>query len=239
MLEGDGFTSERHIELFNSSEDILKVAVVCLKKLDVSKDRIKVDIYTENPNKNLIKKWSSVLNLPIDSIKLRKNTSPWKGRTEKLRLRVHSKELSIKLQKLSKKNDLNYVKGLFDAEGSVDIKGYVEFKQKAHEKGISLVNKIHGILNSHGIETTTPKIKCDGKFKKDAYFYVKDLENFGRLIGFEDTIKQKKLKIIIDAKNSKEKLNQKHLEKIKNKDIWEIVSETKCPYHTIRKAMME
>ncbi|MBL7169467.1 MAG: hypothetical protein ISS48_00420 [Candidatus Aenigmarchaeota archaeon] len=234
MIDGDGYTDERHVEIYNSSESILKHVVISLKKL-VSESRIKIDIYAEIPQKHLISKWSKILNIPHENFKIRKNTSPWKPRTEKIRIRVSSKELVTILNR-EQVHPKQYLSGLFDAEASVDIKGYIEFKQLAKKKGKNLVNDVFGMLNEMKIKTTEPRIKNDRNIKKDIYIYVKDLKKFQKDIGFSDISKKIKLTNIIRIKSVNKTPNISDIKRLLDNDktLWEIMSELNSPYHKIR-----
>jgi hypothetical protein len=239
LIQGDGYTDERHLEIFNSSESILRIVVISLKRL-VPQSRIKIDIYSESPSKYMVLRWVKILKLPTENFTLRKNTSPWKSRTEKIRVRVSSKEFVRILSKKPKHLEA-YLRGLFDAEASVDIKGYVEFKQLANEKGTYLVNKVFNILKTLGIEATEVKTKNDRNIKRDAYLYVKDLGKYQNKIGFVDEEKRSKLKIIISAKDRN---NNPKVEDIRrlvsgNKGLWDIVKELKSPYHKVRQALKD
>lgn len=233
LIDGDGYLDDRHLEIYSSSEPILKKATAVLRKMKVKTARIRVDIYSEKPENRMVQKWANILKLPIENFILRKNTSPWNARTEKIRLRVASKELVLNINKIQISRS-DYIRGLFDAEASVDIKGYIEFKQVLSEKGKFLTNKVHKQLKQMKIETTEPKIKNDRNIKKDIYFYVKDLEKYKNKIGFEDLVKEQKLKILIKAKKFKRRPSLSEIQKLKDKSLWEKISILKCPYHVLR-----
>ena len=239
LIEGDGYTDERHIEIFNSSESILTKTINDLKRL-IPIARIKVDIYSEFPNKNMILKWSNSLKLPNENFKLRKNTSPWKSRTEKIRIRISSKELVNRISTKPRHPEL-YVKGLFDAEASVDIKGYVEFKQLASDKGTLLVNNTFNILRNLGIDSTEVKTKNDRNIKRDVYFYVKDLKKFQNKIGFVDIGKKNKLMNLILIKEENSNPDAEQIKKLvnENNSMWDIMIELKSPYHKVRKVLKD
>ena len=168
LIRGDGYIDNRHVEIYNSSACILRNAVKVLRTLKIPVNRIKVDIYTQKASNSSVQRWVEELNLPPQNFKLRNITSPWKPRIEKVRIRIASKKLAETLHRLLKnaKNSKFYIKGLFDAEASVDIKGYVEFKQAASESGIKLVKDVNHALRRMGIEVTEPKIKKDKRNKK-------------------------------------------------------------------------
>ena len=232
LIKGDGYFDDRHVEIYNSSEQILQRAVMCLKR-HCDERRIKVDIYTNKPDVSLIEKWSSVLVLEAKNIRIRENTSPWKSRTEKIRLRVASKILSNKLRVVERKkgNIRPLLKGLFDAEASVDIKGYIEFKQKACVKGCNVVEEVHYLLKSIGIGTTEPRIKRDNlNNKSDCYIYVKDLIKFKKEINFTDSEKRKKIEILIRVKKDR----PKKAKITGNLTLWEMMEKTCLPYHKLR-----
>ncbi len=231
LIHGDGYLDDRHIELFNSSEDILRKSVTFLRK-QVNEDRIHVDIYSDTMNEEPIDKWSKILNLPRQNIKIKKNTSPWKSRKEKIRLRTGSKKLAIEIKKCLQKPNKNFIRGIFDAEASVDIKGYIEFKQVDKKNGREIVFKMYDLLKSYGIEATAPKIKRDNtNSKSDWYFYVKDLSLYKKLINFTDMDKKRKLDILlkIDKKKNLQCLSPKE-----GQSLWEIIEYTHMPYHKIR-----
>ena len=238
LIRGDGYIDNRHVEIYNSSACILRNAVKVLRTLKIPVNRIKVDIYTQKASNSTVQRWVEELNLPPQNFKLRNITSPWKPRTEKVRIRIASKKLAETLHRLLKnaKNSKFYIKGLFDAEASVDIKGYVEFKQAASESGIKLVKDVNHALRRIGIEVTEPKIKKDKRNKKkDIYFYVKDLEKFRDLIGFVDETKKQKLNILIEVKKNYKKPVKKEIKKPKHKSLWDVIFELKLPYHVIRR----
>jgi hypothetical protein len=237
FLKGDGYIDQRHVEFYNSSESVLRETVNELKKM-VAESRIKVDIYSENPTEEMVFRWKRLLNLPEENFTLRTNTSPWKSRTEKIRVRVSSKGLAEKLT-IKPNHKKPYIRGLFDAEASVDIKGYVEFKQKNSAKGSQIVNEIAALLSSLNIMATNVRTKNDRNIKTDVYFYVKDLEKYRSYIGFVDEAKSKKLDTIIMAKKENKKPRPDDIKSLvsQNKTLWEIVSELKSPYHKVRQAL--
>ena|GEM_PF-4806853 len=179
--------------------------------------------------------------MPKSCIKLRKNTSPWATNSEKLRIRVSSKKIAEKVGLLLKKelrsNEVkSFLRGLFDAEGSVDIKGYIEFKQVASTEGKALVTKVHNCLTALNISCTNPKMKKD-TLKKDFYFYVKDLEDYRRAINFDDEDKQEKLNFVIDVYKKRRKPSEEELFLILRKKpakILDIMLEVACPYYNVR-----
>lgn len=236
LIRGDGYIDDRHVEVYNSSKSILQYTVKVLKQLKIPENKIKVDIYKENPKQHLINRWSEILGLPKTNFKLRSPTTVWKARSEKIRLRVSSKAFADYLHRIMQQpKNIHYVRGLFDAEGSVDVKGYIEFKQLNSPEGEKLVNEMYIILSKLGIESTKPKTKRNGKFKRDVYFYVKDLEKFKKIIDFTDKTKRNKLRILITAKKSYRTPNRGDVERLRSKSIWDIVSELKSPYHVIRR----
>ncbi|MBW2037757.1 MAG: hypothetical protein JRI41_09825 [Deltaproteobacteria bacterium] len=239
LIQGDGYIDDRHVEIYSSSETISRHTVKVLQKLGISKKRIKVDIYSHSQRTKMISKWSHILKLPKDSFKLRENTSPWKSNREKLRIRVASKELVIMLKKAFKniKNKKAYVKGLFDAEASVDIKGYIEFKQLASSDGMKIVLKTHAIIKKLGISTTKPKTKKDRNIKTDIYFYVKALRKYQKEIGFVDTDKKTKLQKLIKIRKANQDPSAEQVIRLvkQGKSIWEIMNKLESPYHKVRR----
>ncbi len=241
LLVGDGHIDDRHLEIYNSSKSTAKNAVLILKHIGVLIEKIKVDIYSHEPEKSMITQWSSILELPETNFILRENTSPWKARTEKMRIRVGSKQL---LDFLAEQNVIDdcrkqsYVKGLFDAEASVDVKGYIEFKQKATEKGVKIVDEVYEILKKLKIKTTKPSTKKDNRNSKtDVYLYVKDLVNYKKLIGFVDEVKIDKLNKMIEIQKSRHNVDQEKFNQLlrMKSPIWDMMYELRLPYHTIRK----
>jgi hypothetical protein len=232
LIKGDGYIDDRHVEIYNSSEDILRKSIKCLRRATTG--NIKVDIYTKKPQTSSIEKWSKILDIDKQNVKMKKDTSPWKSRTEKIRLRVASKTLSDKIQriKILKRDYGCYLKGLFDAEASVDVKGYIEFKQVKKGNGPALVNDVFKALNTLGINTSEPKEKRDNLNKKtDCYIYVKDLEAFKEKIGFTDSQKTNKLNILLKVKtrNHKKSIPKEEM------SIWELMDYTCLPYHKLRR----
>ena len=227
LIEGDGYIDDRHVEVYNSSSTVLRETAKILKNL-IATERIKVDIYTENPEEKLIGRWSRTLGIPQNNFRIRSVTSPWKARSEKIRVRVASKDLADKIR--GTKKGASFIKGLFDAEGSVDIKGYIEFKQVERNK--KLVEEVHRFVEELGLKTTPVRIKQD-KLKKDAYFYVKDIRGYKQKIGFVDSDKTRKIEILL-------KVNNRNPSTITatGKTLWQIIEETKCPYHVVRRHLI-
>ena len=180
------------------------------------------------------------MGIPCGNFKVRKNTSPWKPRKEKIRIRISSKEL---VEALSNKPEHSeaYLRGLFDAEASVDIKGYIEFKQLANKTGLKLVNEVFDSLKKIGIDVTSVKIKNDRNIKLDAYLYVRDLIRYRKQIGFVDDGKKSKLNIIISAKNTNNKPKISDIKALLAEDtsLWYMINELKSPYHRIRQLLKD
>lgn len=235
IVDGDGFIDDRHVEIHNSSEDILKETLKSLQKIGIPNERIKIDVYGETQSALTI--WRKTLPLAPENFKLRKNTSPWKSNKTKVRIRVASKDL-VNVLKNGKMNN-SYVKGFFDAEASVDVKGYIEIKQKSTEKGKRLVIQAYKLLTDLGIACTTPKTKRDRDVKVDAYFYVKDLKTFSEKIGFTDSEKKEKTKLLIKVHSKYRKTNISKIVKLKQKGMgsWDIIREARIPYHRMRETL--
>lgn len=231
LIHGDGYLDDRHIELYNSSEDILREAVNFLRK-KVSENRIHVDIYTDSIDEKPINRWARILNIPKSNIKLKKNTSPWKSRKQKIRLRTGSKKLALEIKKCLRKPNKKFLKGIFDAEASVDIKGYIEFKQLNNKNGRETVFDMYNLLMRYGIGATAPKTKRDNtNAKSDWYFYVKDLSRFKKLINFTDAEKRRKLDILLKIDKNKK---LQFFSPKEGQSLWEIIEYTHMPYHKIR-----
>jgi hypothetical protein len=196
VIVGDGHIDDRHVEIYNSSPEIIRKALKILEKL-IERERIVIDIYSTKNQK--IPKFSRKF-----TIHFRKSTSPWNFNRPKIRIRVSSKALAEKVKKLVNNKPQNireYIKGLFDAEASVDSRGRIEFKQKYSEKGKKITLTVWKYLNKLKIKTTRIHIKKDNlNKKKDIYFYVTDSEKYERIIGFTHKEKARKLKMIIKKK---------------------------------------
>jgi len=238
LIDGDGYDNDRKIEIYNSSLSILKEAVDILKKIGIAKEKINVDIYSSQPANVDVGKWSDALELPLNNFKVRLNTSPWKERKEKIRIRVHAKRLVLLLRS-RKPSGIGYVRGLFDAEASVDIKGYVEFKQKAGLEGMKIVRAVHRILSKRKIKCTPIRIKNDMGRKNDAYFYVKDIQKFAKEVNFVDIDKKRKLEILLKVKDGKTKTVPNKLRMGEKQTLWDLMNETRLPYHTLRKCLKQ
>jgi len=234
LIDGDGYVNDRKIEVYNSSLSILKEAVRIFKELGIPLEKIKADIYSSQPKSISPIQWSRALGLPLSSFKARLNTSPWVERKEKVRLRVHSKKLVSRLIS-TKPSGLGYVKGLFDAEASVDIKGYVEFKQKARPKGMKITKSLHKILSSKGMGCTPVRTKNDRGIKNDVYFYVKNLEKFAKEVNFTDTDKKRKLSILLKIRKHKTMVTPSELKIANGQSLWEMMDKFHLPYHALRR----
>jgi len=239
IVRGDGYIDDRHVEIYNSSPSILRKSVQTIQKLSIQPIRVKVDIYSTDAS--LVLKWSKILELPKACIRLRENTSPWATNSEKLRIRVSSKKLAERMDLLLKKElssdeVKSFLRGLFDAEGSVDIKGYIEFKQVANKEGKILVTKVRDYLAMLNISCTNPKMKKD-TLKKDFYFYVKDLEGYRRAINFADEDKREKLDFVINVYKKRRKPSEEELLLMLQKKpakILDIMLKVACPYYNVR-----
>ena len=234
LIDGDGYINDRKIEIYNSSPSILKEAVHILKELGIPREKIKADIYSSRPKTISSIRWRRALGLPLSSFKTRLNTSPWVERKEKVRLRAHSKKLVLRLIS-AKPSGLGYAKGLFDAEASVDIKGYIEFKQKAMPKGMKITRFLHKILSNKGMRCTPVRIKNDMGIKNDVYFYVKNLEKFANEVNFIDTDKKRKLNILLKIRKRKMTVVPSKLRITRGQSLWEMMDRFNLPYHTLRR----
>ncbi|MFA6907416.1 MAG: LAGLIDADG family homing endonuclease [Candidatus Micrarchaeia archaeon] len=234
LVDGDGYTNGRKIELYNSSPSILKEAVHIFKELGIPGEKIKADVYSSRPKSISSISWSQSLGLPLSSLKVRLNTSPWAERKEKVRLRVHSKKLVSRLIS-TKPSGLGYVKGLFDAEASVDIKGYIEFKQKARPKGMKITKSLHKILSSRGMSCTSVRTKNDRGLKNDVYFYVKNLEKFAKEVNFTDADKKRKLDILLKIRKHKTLPVPFELRTANGQSLWRMMDQFNMPYHALRR----
>ncbi|MBI4010144.1 MAG: hypothetical protein HY361_03050 [Candidatus Aenigmarchaeota archaeon] len=241
---GDGYLDDRHVEVYNSSKFILKEVAKSIKQeLKFPVDRIMVDVYSLTADKE---KWSKILDIPEVQIKLRPNSSPWNATFEKLRIRISSKETATQFSEFYKKimhktrsEKIEFVKGLFDAEGSVDLKGKIEFKQVKDDKGLKVVRVVHKILSELGIKCTKPKVKHDMK-KDDFYFYVKDLEKFKSLIGFVDMEKTQKLDIIIKTYKSEKIPSEEEILSALKKEpcsMFKLIQLLKSPHYRIQRKL--
>jgi len=246
LVYGDGYIDDRHLEVYNSSPSILTKCVKSMKRMGVETHKIKIDIFSENGNRN---KWAKILQVPALNISLRKNTSPWKENYEKVRVRVSSKEKAnlikhvfegIEHSKMIGKK--GFVGGLFDAEGSVDMKSRIEFKQVYDKHGERIVRIVHKILSKDlNIICTSPKTKHDAE-KIDIYFYVKDLEKFKSKIGFVDTCKKGKLLVVIKSYRTDTVPNEEDVMKVlrfRPSTFFELMSCIKAPYHRISRPLLK
>lgn len=234
LIDGDGYVNDRKIEIYNSSPSILKEAVEILKELGIPMEKIKVDVYSSQPTNIKVARWCKTLGLPYGSFKARLNTSPWKERKEKIRLRVHSKQFVLRLRS-KKPSGFGYAKGLFDAEASVDIKGYIEFKQKARPKGLRITKILHKILSERNMECSPVRLKNDMGIKNDAYFYVKNLEKFANEINFVDADKKRKLEILLKMRKRKTGGLPSKLRIEDGQSLWNMMDKLELPYHTLKK----
>jgi hypothetical protein len=248
IIVGDGYFDDRHVDIYNSSASVLRKVVKALKTFGLPERRLRVDIYGDPNNqavKTLEKKWKKILKL--QNIKVIENNSPWKSNSEKLRIRIASKKLASfirnafeQFKRLNNKQKKNFIQGLFDAEASVDFKGYVEFKQKDCKKGKRIIQMIYKEINSLGISTTQLRIKKD-KEKRNLYFCVKDLEKYNRVIGFSCEEKLGKLKRLIKIKKENRKVTENLLlEAIgrEKKTLEELILQLQAPYHRIRRILI-
>jgi len=233
LIDGDGYVNDRKIEIYNSSPSILKEAVEILKELGISKEKIKVDIYSSQPANIKVARWCKTLGLPYGNFKARLNTSPWKERKEKIRLRVHSKQFVLRLRS-KKPSGIGYAKGLFDAEASVDIKGYIEFKQKARSKGLRITKTLHKILSERNMKCTPVRLKNDMDIKNDTYFYVKNLEKFAKEVNFVDVDKKRKLEILLRMRKHKMTAMPSKLRMEEGQSLWDLMDKLELPYHVLK-----
>ncbi len=230
----------KHIQIFTSSESIASKVVEILKN-EVGSHKIFVDLITKTPN-NSINKWRSLLKL--DNIRLRKETSDWSYNKDKLRIRVHSVEFVKKLMGLDvnhieKLMAINLVKGLFDAESSVDMKGYIEFKVKMDSSGYKNIGVVKRHLDTLNIKSTKIRTRNDYSHDKTyLYIFVKDINNYLRTIGFVDKEKNYKLRRLIEIRHGDKKPDKKEIlsiVKLKPVSITDLTILTGCSYFKIRR----
>ncbi|MDW8033888.1 MAG: hypothetical protein RMI79_02950 [Nitrososphaerota archaeon] len=238
MILGDGYYDDRHIDIYNSSLSVVNMSISVLNELGFS-ERIRINIYGEPGDNDLRQKWEKIFN---KNIKIIKNTSPWKHNLEKIRIRIASKELASFVKEtfanfsiLARKEKLDVVRGLFDAEASVDLKGYIEFKQKNSEKGKRITEFAYTALMEEGIDATSPKLKHD-KESEQVYFYVKDIKKFMKIVGFYNGEKSEKANRILKIKENDLRITEKEIIKHLNKwkTLEELMYETNAKYHRIR-----
>ena len=240
LVVGDGYLSDRRVEIYNSSPSILKEVISILLENKVLPERIKIDVY--GTDKKTLPKFAELFGLPKQNFRLKKDLSPWKANKQKLRVRVALKPLAVKLHKLIASGFDNYafVKGLFDAEASVDAKGYIEFKQVASRKGSRVVKTVYRFLKNHGVDCTKPKTKKDAK-KNDVYFYVRDLKKFLRKIGFADENKKRLAEALVRIEEKDGQIDETSLMQLLKRPVslFGIMSAFNCPYHRARKALLK
>lgn len=240
IISGDGYIDDRHIDIFNSSPSILSTVLKCIKQT-FPNTNIRVEIYNERQSRNLINKWMKVLD--TKNVRIIPNTSPWKSNKERLRIRVASKEMASQINQIivnwknmSLEEKASFLKGLFDAEGSVDLKGYIEFKQANNKKGTKIFEIAVEITKEFGIEITKPNTKRDSN-KTNFYFCVKNLEKFSELIGFVDEEKNDRLNKIISILKTRKAITEKDIEKSLTdgrKTHEQIMLILNAPYYNVR-----
>ena len=220
---------DRHVEIYNSSQEIIKMTLKVLEGL-INKDRIKIEIFTKD--------CKVPFNFGNFHVRLRKPNSPWNFNKPKIKIRVSSKDLVKVLEREMKypRDIEDYLKGLFDAEASVDINGRIEFKQKDSEKGRFITERAFQFFKILEIKCTNIKFKRDNRNNKtDIYFYVTDLEKYKRFVGFTDQEKIDKLNILISVRNNTEKLTLPKITRSMSK--WEVMKKYRIPYWKLRRAL--
>jgi len=86
---GDGYVDDRHVEIYNSSNPILKEVLLALREAGVPAERIKIDVYSTDPK--VLHVIATSLGFPLANFRLKRDLSPWKANKQKLRVRVSSK----------------------------------------------------------------------------------------------------------------------------------------------------
>lgn len=189
-------------------------------------------------SKETFKKCLEISKKKIKVRKLGKDRSGFTRNKETIEIGINSTELSSMIKKLIQdqlnKPTANFIKGLFDAEGSIDLAGNVTLWQRKNTQGTKVIKTIKKFLSENKIKNNLIKnkkfhiLEIPGRYKN-----YKNMKKFEELIGFTSPSKQKDINLILNIFSKKTKTDEnKILEFVfKNKQVTlrEVIEEFKIP----------
>jgi len=192
VILGDGRVSDRYVRVYSNTPEITQKSKEIFKSdFGIQEDKIKTRI-------------------------LQKERSGYKRSKETIELCINSKEFAEKFKKLIQQFVENptasFVRGLFDAEGSVDLAGNITLWQRKNSQGNIVSKTVKNFLDSGTINYKTINntdfhiIEIQGRYKN-----LKNLIRFSEILGFSICHKQRDLETILEIYSKKTMITEKEI----------------------------
>ncbi|MBU0898331.1 MAG: hypothetical protein KKB03_00965 [Nanoarchaeota archaeon] len=200
IILGDGRVSERYVRIYNNDRNIIQMCK---------------DIFQYN------------LKIPKNKFKTRmlsKNRNGYKRNAETIELGINSTVFAKEFKNLTSKQLNNpkpyFMRGLFDAEGSVDLAGNIILWQRKDELGTTVSESIERFLKTYKIKYRIINNEDFYIFEiLGRYKHYQNLTKFSEIVGFSSKQKLKDLNLIINIFSKRTF--------VKNQEIIKFVSKNK------------
>lgn len=192
VIAGDGRISDRYVRVYNNDESVISnCREVFRKQFGIEEPKLKIR-------------------------KLTKNRNGFRRKTETTELTINSTELASVFNKLKDqllmKPTNDFLSGLFEAEGSIDLRGTVTFWQRKDTTGKEISQSVIKWLNRNGIKFVTFKnqdfyiLEVLGSYKN-----YNNLQKFLRHVRFFSEHKIKDTQLILDIFSSHKSIPKKDI----------------------------
>jgi hypothetical protein len=187
IIVGDGRVSQYYVRIYNSDVDIIhRCKRYFQRHFKISKRKFKIRI------RNSVKGYGTnkTIELGINSV-------------------VLSREFENLIEEFLKNPNSDFIKGLFDAEGSVDLAGTITLWQKKDTKGKIITEVIQKFLKSNGIKFSIINnrefyiIEILGRYRNYG-----NLKRFSEIVGFSSNHKQRDMKLILNIFSRHRKIEE-------------------------------
>lgn len=175
VVIGDGRISDRYIRVYNNDEAIIqKCKLTFDKKFGIKEPKVKTR-------------------------KLSKNRNGFLRNKETVEITINSTELVFVFNKLSKRFLKNptkdFINGLFDAEGSIDLRGTVTFWQRKNIEGEIVTKSVKKWLQANRIKFT--------EIRNSDFFIVEILGSYKNYLNIQKFLNHVKFTAIDKVKDAK------------------------------------
>ncbi len=209
--EGEKCEGTKRVSFMNGDLEILKTFINWLEKyFGLNKCNLKLNVVGSKNSeiKNLNKKWSTLLNLPISKFNQPGVPKTNPGNIERVNVKFHSiifhktlldiAAIALEEMKTNREWGIGFLRGFYAAEGCPEVR-----RNRNHTlngvnlcgKDLEILNLIHEILLKNGISCKPPK-KCKNGRNKDGQYELD-------IYGYMNFIKLKELDIFKNSKSRK------------------------------------
>jgi len=195
IIAGDGSLSGRMVRIWNTEKYVIEKAKRIILN-EFKQERIIVSV-ASNKKDNHFKRRMDVIELRVNSVKLKEEI----------------KNLLFEIKATSNLETIfSFLRGVFDAEGSVDFNGNIVLWQRKNKKGMEIIRTI-----KRGLETSGINFRV---WNNKNFFIIsipgnrstqENLEKFRILIGFSHPKKDHDLTHLITILKSKKKPDKKEV----------------------------